>query len=175
MSVLRRGVVRPFEGIHPQLAADVFVAEGAAVVGDVHIGASSSVWYGTVLRGDTMPVRVGARSNLQDLSVVHITTNVSGTFIGDEVTVGHRVILHACSIGDRVLVGMGAIVLDEAVVEREVIIGAGSLVPPRARLQSGHLYLGSPAKRIRPLRDNDFAMIEAGWRAYVDLGRRHAL
>jgi carbonic anhydrase/acetyltransferase-like protein (isoleucine patch superfamily) len=105
---------------------------------------------------------------------VHITTNVAGTVIGAEVTVGHRVILHACTVGDRVLVGMGAIVLDEAVVEREVVIGAGSLVPPRARLQSGFLYLGSPAKKVRALRDGDYAMIEEGWRAYVDLGHRHA-
>jgi carbonic anhydrase/acetyltransferase-like protein (isoleucine patch superfamily) len=121
-----------------------------------------------------MPIRVGARSNVQDNSVVHITTNVAGTVIGEEVTVGHRVILHACTVGDRVLVGMGAIVLDEAVVEREVVIGAGSLVPPRARLQSGFLYLGSPAKKVRALRDGDYAMIEEGWRAYVDLGHRHA-
>lgn len=174
MSARVRGLVRPFEALHPTLADDAFVAEGAVVVGDVVLGAQASVWYGTVLRGDTMPIRVGARSNVQDNSVVHITTNVAGTVIGEEVTVGHRVILHACTVGDRVLVGMGAIVLDEAVVEREVVIGAGSLVPPRARLQSGFLYLGSPAKKVRPLRDGDYAMIEEGWRAYVDLGARHA-
>ena len=174
MSPRVRGLVRPFEDLHPTLADDAFVAEGAVVVGDVVLGAQASVWYGTVLRGDTMPIRVGARSNVQDNAVVHITTNVAGTVIGEEVTVGHRVILHACTVGDRVLVGMGAIVLDEAVVEREVIIGAGSLVPPRARLQSGFLYLGSPAKKIRTLRDGDHAMIEEGWRAYVDLAVRHA-
>lgn len=170
-----RGVVRPFEGVHPQLHDGVFVAEGAAVVGDVVLGEQSSVWFGTVLRGDTMPIRVGRRSNLQDLSVVHITTDVAGATIGDEVTVGHRVLLHACTIRDRVLVGMGSIVLDEAVVESDVVIGAGSLVPPRARLESGYLYLGSPVRRLRPLRDGDRALIEQGWRAYVDLGRRHAL
>lgn len=174
MSARLRGTLRPFESRHPALGPDVFLAEGSVVVGDVTLGARASVWYGAVLRGDTMPIRVGARSNIQDLSVVHITTDVAGTTIGDEVTVGHRVILHACTVGDRVLVGMGAIVLDEAVIEREVVLGAGSLVPPRARLESGYLYLGSPAKRIRPLRDSDFAMIEAGWRAYVDLGDRHA-
>lgn len=169
-----RGVVRAFEGIHPRLHDEVFVAEGAAVIGDVELGEQSSVWFGTVLRGDTMPIRVGRRSNLQDLSVVHITTGIAGTVVGDEVTVGHRVLLHACTIGDRVLVGMGSIVLDEAVVESDVVIGAGSLVPPRARLASGYLYLGSPVRKLRPLRDSDRAMIEGGWRAYVDLGRRHA-
>lgn len=121
-----------------------------------------------------MPIRVGARSNIQDLSVVHITTGVSGTTLGDEVTVGHRAILHACTVHDRVLIGMGAIVLDEAVIEREVIVGAGSLVPPRARLASGYLYLGSPVRRVRALRDADFEMIEGGWRAYVELATRHA-
>lgn len=169
-----RGVVRAFEDIHPQLHDGVFVADTATVVGDVVIGEQSSVWYGAVLRGDTMPIRVGRRSNIQDLSVVHITTDVAGTRIGDEVTVGHRVLLHACTIHDRVLVGMGAIVLDEAVVESDVVIGAGSLVPPRARLESGYLYLGSPVRRVRALRDGDRALIEGGWRAYVDLGRRHA-
>lgn len=174
MSAVVRGVLRPFEGTHPTLGDGVFIADTACVVGDVVLGDGASVWYGTVLRGDTMPIRVGRRSNIQDLSVVHITTDVAGTTVGDEVTVGHRVILHACTIHDRVLVGMGAIVLDEAVVESDVVIGAGSLVPPRARLTSGYLYLGSPAKRVRALRDGDRAMIEAGWRAYVDLGRRHA-
>ena len=169
-----RGVVRAFEDIHPQLHDGAFVADTASVIGDVVVGEQSSVWYGSVLRGDTMPIRIGRRTNIQDLSVVHITTDVSGAHIGDEVTVGHRVLLHACTIHDRVLVGMGAIVLDEAVVESDVVIGAGSLVPPRARLQSGYLYLGSPTRRLRPLRDSDRALIEGGWRAYVELSRRHA-
>lgn len=174
MNPRHRGTIRAFEAHSPSVHAEAFVAEGAVVVGEVTLGAQSSVWYGAVIRGDTMPIRIGARSNVQDLSVVHITTGVSGTVIGDEVTVGHRVILHACTLEDRVLVGMGAIVLDDAFVERDVVIGAGSLVPPGARLSSGYLYLGTPARRVRPLRDKDFAMIEEGWRAYVDLSARHA-
>ncbi len=168
-----KGLVKPFEAHVPSLGAGCYVAEGALVIGDVILGPESSIWYGTVLRGDVMPIRVGARSNLQDLTVVHTTTGVSTVHVGDEVTVGHRVILHGCTLHDRVLVGMGAIVLDNAVVESDVVIGAGALVPPGARLAGGYLYLGAPAKRVRPLRDGDRAMIDAGWQAYVDLGRRH--
>lgn len=167
------GLVRAFGGVTPTLGEGAFVAETAAVIGDVALGPGSSVWYGAVLRGDVAPIRIGARSNVQDVSMVHGTTNLSSTTLGDEVTVGHRVILHGCTIGDRVLVGMGSIVLDLAVVESDVVIGAGSLVAPRSRLESGYLYLGSPVKRIRPLRDEDRAMIETGWKSYVDLAARH--
>jgi carbonic anhydrase/acetyltransferase-like protein (isoleucine patch superfamily) len=120
-----------------------------------------------------MPIRIGRRSNVQDLSVVHVTTDVAGCTVGDEVTVGHRVILHACTVGDRVLVGMGSVVLDLAVIESDVVLAAGSLVTPRTRLASGHLYAGSPARAVRPLGDKDRAMIEQGWRAYVDLATRY--
>ena len=167
------GLVRAFGGVTPTLGEGAFVAETAAVIGDVALGPGSSVWYGSVLRGDVAPIRVGARSNIQDLSMVHGTTNLSSTTLGDEVTVGHRVILHGCTIGDRVLVGMGSIVLDLAVIESDVVLGAGSLVTPRSRLESGWLYLGSPAKKVRRLNDADRAMIEEGWRAYVDLSTRH--
>ncbi|MEZ4409089.1 MAG: gamma carbonic anhydrase family protein [Polyangiales bacterium] len=173
MSVRVRGLVRPFEGVSPRLADDCFVADGAVIVGDVTLGPQSSVWYNAVLRGDVMPIRVGARSNLQDLAMVHTTTNLSTTVVGDEVTVGHRAILHGCEVADRVLIGMGAVVLDLAVIESDVVLAAGALVPPKARLESGFLYVGSPAKKARALTERDRAMIEEGWRAYVDLGARH--
>lgn len=173
MSAKIRGLVRAYEGRLPAFERDVFVADGASVVGDVVIGEGSSVWYGTVLRGDVMPIRVGRRTNLQDLTAVHGTTDLSSTTLGDEVTVGHRVVLHGCTVHDRVLVGMGSIVLDLAVIEADVVLGAGSLVTPRSRLESGWLYLGSPAKKVRRLNDADRAMIEEGWRAYVDLSTRH--
>lgn len=167
------GLVRAFEGVTPTLGAGAFVAETAAVIGDVVLGPGSSIWYGAVLRGDVAPIRIGARSNVQDLSMVHGTTGLSSITLGEQVTVGHRVILHGCTIGDRVLVGMGSIVLDLAVIETDVVLGAGSLVTPRSRLESGWLYLGSPAKKVRRLNDADRAMIEEGWRAYVDLSTRH--
>jgi carbonic anhydrase/acetyltransferase-like protein (isoleucine patch superfamily) len=168
-----RGLVRAYAGAAPSFGDDAFVADTACVVGDVVVGAGSSVWYGAVLRGDVMPIRVGARSNVQDLTMVHGTTGLAASTIGDEVTVGHRVILHGCTIADRVLVGMGAIVLDLAVVESDVVIGAGALVTPRSRLESGWLYLGSPARKARRLTDGDRAMIEEGWRAYALLAVGH--
>lgn len=173
MSAYVRGLVRPFAGVTPELGDEAFVADTAVVVGDVVVGAGSSIWYGAVLRGDVMPIRIGARSNIQDLTMVHGTTGLAATTLGDEVTVGHRVILHGCTIADRVLVGMGAIVLDLAVVEPDVVIGAGALVTPRSRLESGWLYLGSPAKKVRRLGDGDRAMIKEGWRAYAHLAVGH--
>jgi carbonic anhydrase/acetyltransferase-like protein (isoleucine patch superfamily) len=167
-------LIVPFEGVVPDVRAAAYVAPNATIVGDVVLGEGSSVWFGAVLRGDVMPIRLGARSNIQDVSVVHTTTDHSTCVVGDDVTVGHRVVLHGCTIGDRVLVGMGSIVLDLAVVEADVMIGAGSVVTPRTRLPSGHLCLGSPARPVRPLRDAERAMIRLGWESYVDLARRYS-
>lgn len=167
------GTILSFEGKVPRLGEGAFVAPGATVIGDVEIGPESSVWFGSVVRGDGMPVKIGARTNIQDLSVIHVTTDVAGCTVGNEVTVGHRVILHACTIHDRVLVGMGCIVMDGAVIESEVVLAAGSVVTPRSRLPSGYLCLGAPARPLRPLRDLELQMIERGWRSYVDLSRRY--
>lgn len=155
--------IRSFRGITPKLGDGAFVDASAVVLGDVELGADSSVWPLTVIRGDIHRIRIGARSNIQDGSVLHITHasafNTDGfpLIIGDEVTVGHKVTLHGCTLGNRVLVGMGSIVLDGAVVEDEVMIGAGSLVPPGKRLESGYLYVGSPVKQARPLSDKERA------------------
>lgn len=153
--------IRPHQNKAPQLGEHVFVDPSAVLIGDIEIGADSSVWPLAVIRGDMQRIRIGARTSIQDGSVLHITH--AGPFnpdgfpltIGDEVTVGHKVILHGCTLGSRILVGMGAIVMDGAVVEDEVIIGAGSLVPPGKRLESGFLYVGSPAKQARPLTDKE--------------------
>jgi carbonic anhydrase/acetyltransferase-like protein (isoleucine patch superfamily) len=173
VSVAGGGGILPFEGRVPVLAEGAYVAPGASVIGDVALGARSSVWFGAVLRGDVSPIRVGARTNIQDLVVLHGTTDLSACAIGDEVTVGHRVILHGCTVGDRVLVGMGAIVLDLAVIESDVVLAAGSLVPPRARMPSGYLCMGSPARAVRPLREAEREMIAVGWRSYVELAARY--
>jgi carbonic anhydrase/acetyltransferase-like protein (isoleucine patch superfamily) len=153
----------------PVIDATAFIAEQSTVVGDVVIGPESSIWFNTTVRADQMPIRIGARSNVQDNSVVHVTTDVAGTVIGDEVTVGHRVILHACTVGNRVLVGMGSIVLDLAVIEDDVLLAAGSLVTPRTVLPAGWLCRGSPAKPVRPLEERERAMIRQGWTAYTEL------
>lgn len=164
-----RGLILPFMDKRPKIDPSAFVAEQAVVVGDVEIGADSSIWFNTTLRADQMPIRIGARTNIQDNSVVHVTGELAGTVIGDEVTVGHRVIIHACTIGSRVLVGMGSIVLDLAVIEDDVLLAAGSLVTPRTVLPSGWLCRGSPAKPVRPLDDRERAMIAGGCAAYTEL------
>lgn len=149
--------VRPFKDKVPQIAPGVYVDAAAVVIGDVIIGADSSVWPMAVLRGDVNTIRVGARTSIQDGSVLHVThdhADVPGghpCVVGDDVTVGHKVVLHGCTIGDRCLVGMGAIVLDGARLEPEVLLGAGSLVPPGKVLEGGYLWLGAPVRRIRPL------------------------
>ncbi|GAA5085566.1 MAG: gamma carbonic anhydrase family protein [Alcaligenaceae bacterium] len=153
--------VRPFNNLTPQLAENVWVDPTAVIIGDVQIGEDSSVWPYAVIRGDMHRIRIGKRCSIQDGSVLHITH--AGPFnpegypltLGDEVTVGHKVILHGCTLGNRILVGMGCIVMDGAVIEDEVILGAGSLVPQGKRLQSGYLYVGSPAKAVRPLTEKE--------------------
>ncbi|CAM3882350.1 gamma carbonic anhydrase family protein [Ectopseudomonas alcaliphila] len=153
--------IRKYQQHVPQLGERVFIDASAVVIGDVELGEDSSVWPMTVIRGDMHRIRIGARTSVQDGSVLHITHagpfNPDGypLIIGDEVTVGHKVTLHGCTLGSRILVGMGSIVMDDAVVEDEVIIGAGSLVPPGKRLESGYLYVGSPVKQARPLTDKE--------------------
>ena len=143
--------VLPYRELHPQLAPDCFVAPNAYVIGDVHIGANSSLWFGAVVRGDVFHIRIGARSNIQDNSVVHVTTDRHATIIGDDVTVGHRVILHGCTVDDGALIGMGAVIMDRARVGAGSLVGAGALegmiIPP------GVLVLGSPARVKRELTD----------------------
>jgi carbonic anhydrase/acetyltransferase-like protein (isoleucine patch superfamily) len=171
--------IRKYQQHLPQLGARVFVDASAVVIGDVVLGEDSSVWPLTVIRGDMHRIRIGARTSVQDGSVLHITHagpfNPDGypLIIGDEVTVGHKVTLHGCTLGNRILVGMGSIVMDGAVVEDEVIIGAGSLVPPGKRLESGYLYVGSPVKQARPLTDKErnFFSYTAG--NYVKLKDQH--
>lgn len=170
---------RTFQEHNPQLGMRVFVDPSAVVIGDVVLGDDCSVWPLAVIRGDMHRIRIGARTSIQDGSVLHITH--AGPFnpdgypleIGDDVTVGHKVILHGCRIGNRVLVGMGAIVMDGAVVEDEVVIGAGSLVPPGKKLLGGHLYVGSPVKQVRALTDKERAFFAYSAGNYVKLKDQH--
>ncbi len=168
-----------FEQWQPKLGKRVFIDPSARVIGDVVIGDDSSVWPMTVIRGDIHRIRIGARSSIQDATVVHVTHdgpfNPGGfpTLIGDDVTVGHKVMLHGCTIQDRVLVGMGATVMDGAVVESEVIIAAGALVPPGKTLVSGHLYVGSPAKQARALSEEEREFFRYTASKYVELKNRY--
>ena len=171
--------IRTFQGHTPVLGERVFVDPSAVLIGDIEIGEDSSVWPLTVIRGDMHRIRIGARTSIQDGSVLHITH--AGPFnpdgfpltIGDEVTVGHKVTLHGCTLGNRILVGMGSIVMGGAVVEDEVIIGAGSLVPPGKTLQSGYLYVGSPAKQARPLTEKERSFFSYTAGNYVKLKNQH--
>ena len=165
--------IRPFRGRTPQLGRDVFVADAAAVIGDVVIGDRSTVWYGTVIRGDVMPIRVGAETSIQDNSVIHVTSDVAGTTVGDRVTVGHRVILHACVVEDDCIIGMGSIILDQAVIGRGSIIGAGAVVTPGTVIPPGSLALGAPARVKRPVTDAERAWIASSAAHYVELGRAY--
>jgi carbonic anhydrase/acetyltransferase-like protein (isoleucine patch superfamily) len=151
----------------PSIAPDAFVAPNAMVIGDVTIGAGSSVWFGCVLRADIGSIRIGERTNVQDLTCGHMTQGVSDLTIGDDVTVGHGVILHGCTVGDRVLVGMGSILLDGVVVGADSVIAAGSLVPPRTIIPPGSLVRGNPAKVVREATESERAMGVMGAHHYV--------
>lgn len=171
--------IRSFQQHTPKVGPRAFVDRSAVVLGDVEIGEDSSVWPLTVVRGDMHRIRIGARTSVQDGSVLHITHagpfNPDGfpLIIGDEVTIGHKVMLHGCTLGNRILVGMGSTIMDGAIVEDEVIIGAGSLVPPGKRLVSGYLYMGSPVKQARLLNDKERAFFSYSAGNYVKLKDQH--
>ena len=156
----------------PSLDPSVYVAAGAIVLGDVVIGPNSSVWYQTVIRGDTEQIRVGRDTNLQDLTMVHADPGFP-CLIGDRITVGHRAILHGCTIEDDCLIGMGAILLNGVTVGAGSLIGAGALLPERMQVPSGSLVLGAPARVLRPLDEANRARIDRAWRHYVEQAIRH--
>ncbi len=166
-------VIVAYDGKTPRIAASVFVAPGSVVAGDVEIGEDSSVWFQTVIRGDVNWVRVGARTNVQDHSVVHVTSRTHPTVIGDDVTIGHRAVLHGCTVNDRCLIGIGAIVLDGAVVGPDAMVGAGALVPPGMIVPPGKLVLGAPAKVKRDLTADEIAFFRMSAANYVGTAARY--
>jgi len=172
-------MIRSFEDIQPKIASGCYIDENADVIGDVVIDENSSVWPMTVIRGDVNIIRIGHSSNIQDGSVLHVSHagdyNPQGAelHIGNYVTVGHKVILHACRIGNDCLIGMGSIIMDDAIIEDQVMIGAGTLVPPGKRLHSGFLYLGSPCKKIRALTDSEIASLRYSAEHYVRVKNRY--
>lgn len=167
--------IRHYKHHTPMLGSDVFIDPSAVVIGDVILGDDVSVWPCAVIRGDMHRIRVGARTSVQDNAVLHITHssefNQNGwpLTIGDDVTIGHNACLHGCTIGNRVLIGIGSIILDGAVVPDEVVIGAGTLVPPGKKLESGFLYMGSPCQKTRPLKESERAFFTYSAQNYVKL------
>ncbi|NJD08494.1 MAG: gamma carbonic anhydrase family protein [Methylococcaceae bacterium] len=171
--------LRAYGDIHPTLGNGVYVDDTALVIGDVELADDASIWPMTVVRGDVHRIRIGAATNVQDGCVLHVTQrsryNENGhpLIIGAGVTVGHRAVLHGCQISDLCLIGTGAIVMDGAILEDRVMLGAGSLVPPGKRLASGHLYVGSPAKPSRPLKESELEFLEFSRDGYVRLKNRY--
>jgi len=167
--------LQPYQQRTPELGARVYVHPLASVIGDVVLGDDASVWPGAVIRGDVNHIRIGAGTNVQDASVLHVSHQSSWDpggaplVIGANVTIGHKVILHGCTIADECLIGMGAIVMDKVVIEPRVLVGAGSLVPEGRILESGYLYLGSPARRVRALTDKELAHFTYSAQHYICL------
>jgi len=162
------GIIRGYRGIYPKIGRDVYISENAVLIGDVEIGDDSSVWFGTVIRGDVNYIKIGKRTNIQDNSVVHVTHETYPTVVGDDVTIGHRVILHGCTLGNHILVGMGAVIMDGVEIEDFVIVGAGALVTQNKKIPSGVLVAGVPAKIVRDLKEEEIEMIKKSAINYVE-------
>jgi len=163
-------IIKSFNGKLPKIHGSVYISENVSIIGDVEIGENSSVWFGAVIRGDVCNVKIGNNSNIQDNAVIHVNYNMP-SIIGDFVTVGHSAIIHGATIGDFVIVGMGAIVLNGAKVGKNVIIAAGSLLPPRMEIPDGVMVMGVPAKIVRTLRDEEIEHIKKNALDYVELGK----
>ncbi len=166
-------MISPYLRWQPEIDPAAFVAGSAEIIGRVRIGAHASIWYQCVLRGDVHDIVVGARSNIQDHTVVHTSKGVAPCIVGDDVTVGHRVILHGCEVQSRCLVGMGAILMDRCVLEEGCLLAAGALVPERKVLRGGYLYTGVPARERRALTDAENKFLMASARHYVELAKTY--
>jgi carbonic anhydrase/acetyltransferase-like protein (isoleucine patch superfamily) len=174
MKSLHRGFIRGFRGKRPQIDPSAFVADNATIIGDVTIGARSSVWFGAVLRGDVFHIRIGEDTSIQDNTVIHVTHDQYATTVGSRVTVGHSVTLHGCTVGDSCIIGMGAILLDQSVIGERCIVGAGALVTPGTKIPAGHLAVGSPARPKRPLTDDELSWLDSSAGHYAELVRSYA-
>lgn len=167
--------IRPYKGIFPNLGQNIYIDDSSVLVGDITIANDVSIWPLVAARGDVNIITIGERTNIQDGSVLHVTrkseSNPEGNplIIGDDVTVGHKCMLHGCKLGDRILVGMGAIIMDGAIIEDDVFIAAGSLVPPNKTLKSGYLYVGNPVKQARPLKESESNFLKQSALNYVQL------
>ena len=162
-------MIKQFKDKHPKLGHDVYISENAMVIGEVTLGDKVSIWFGAVIRGDMHYIKIGNRTNIQDNSVVHVTTAVSPTTIGANVTVGHGAIIHGCTIGDDCLIGMGAIIMDDAVIGAGSLIGAGALIPPNMIIPENSLVVGSPGKVVRDVKTAEKEMILERPQEYIDL------
>ena len=164
-------MIKPFQNTHPNIHETAFIAESAVIIGDVEIGEQASVWYGSILRGDVNYIRIGNRTNIQDGSVIHVSSKTHPTILEDEITVGHRVTLHGCYVETGCLIGIGAIILDGVRVGEKSLVAAGSLLTPNTIIPPRSLVMGTPAKVKRELNDEEIANLEKSWRNYVLLSQ----
>jgi gamma-carbonic anhydrase len=164
-------MIRPFRGTHPQIHPTAFIEESAQVIGDVHVGEQSSIWFNAVVRGDVHYIRIGSRANVQDGTVIHVSTGTHATVLEDEVTVGHNVTLHGCHVERGSLVGIGSIVMDGVRVGAKSLVAAGSLVSPGTQIPPRSLVMGAPARVKRTLTDEEVAGLDVFWKNYVELLR----
>lgn len=162
-------LILPYQGAFPRIHPTAFIAENAVVIGDVEIGPESSIWYGCVVRGDVNVIRIGARTNIQDGTIIHVAARGQGTFIGDDITVGHMAVLHACTLESDCFIGMKACVMDGAHIESNAMVAAGALVTPGKKVRGGELWAGSPAKPTRPLKPEEIAHFPESARHYAAL------
>ena len=166
-------IIRAYQGKAPKIAPTAFIAEGVVIIGDVEIGEDASVWFGSVLRGDVNFIRIGARTNIQDMTMIHVNSRTDPTVLEDEITVGHRVTLHGCYIERGSLIGIGAILLDGVRVGAQSLVAAGSLLTPGTEIPPRSLVMGAPAKVKRELTDDEVAGLDRSWRNYVKLKNQY--
>jgi len=166
-------MIKTFGEISPLIGSDVYIAENAIVIGNVTLGNEVNIWFGTVIRGDMHYIKIGDRTNIQDNSVIHVTTDISPTNIGSGVTVGHGAIIHGCTIEDDCMIGMGAIVMDDAIVGKGSLIGAGALVPPKMKIPPKSLVVGTPGKIIREVSNEEYEMIIERPGEYISLAVKY--
>lgn len=162
-----------YRGVLPTVHSTTFIAQTATVIGDTHIGEHSGIWYGCVLRGDVNEIRIGKRTNIQDLSMIHCAERGQGTYMGDDITVGHSAVLHACTIEDNAFIGIQACVMDDCIIEKGAMVAAGALVTPGKIVRAGEVWAGSPAKKLRDINDNDLAFFEINRQRYVRLANQY--
>jgi carbonic anhydrase/acetyltransferase-like protein (isoleucine patch superfamily) len=166
-------IIHPYRKIVPKIEESAFIAENVAIIGDVEIGAGTGIWYGCTLRGDVNDIKIGARTNIQDGTVIHTSLGVQGTYIGDDVTVGHMALLHACTIGNKAFIGMQSLIMDEVVVEDEAMVAAGSMVTPRKRIPRHQLWGGRPARYMRDMTPEEIEYLQISADRYAALAQEY--
>lgn len=171
--MITKPIILPYKGIMPKIADDVFIAPSAVIIGDVEIGSGTNIWFGVVIRGDVNTIRIGERTNIQDGTVIHVTRETGPTKIGSGITIGHSVLLHACTLEDNCFIGMHSTVMDYAIVESNAMVAACANVTYNKRVLSGELWAGNPAKKLRDIKQNEIDFIPISAQNYVNLAREY--